>query len=111
MQKRSKYQNVAMLVLHHAYHNEVRDKYFRLLYEAALKGEINRNAFKLYIDRVHMIKFETQLYGSQSQYNSKTKTYEMVTIESKENYEQRFKDLAEGKFDLGRLNLDDYERD
>lgn len=105
----TKYQDVAMWIIHHASDNSIRDKYFILLYEAATKGEIDKNAFKLFIDRGHMIKFGTQLYGTQSEYNAETKTYEMVKIEAKENYEQRFKDLAEGKFDLGRINVEDYE--
>lgn len=105
----TKYQDVAMWIIHHASDNNVRDKYFHLLYDTATKGEIDKNAFKLFIDRVHMIKFGTQLYGTQSEYNSETKTYDMVEIEDRENYEQRFKDLAEGKFDLGRINLEDYE--
>lgn len=99
------FNEVVLWVIHHAESNEIQDKYLSILYEAAVKKELNVEAFKLFLDTIHLNKFGTQLYGTQSQYNKKTRSYEPSPIEQPEKFEERFANLEAGVIDLGRLEV------
>ncbi len=101
----SDFEEVILWVIHHSDSEEIRQKYLPILYEAAKSKELNIEAFKRFVDDVHIHKFGTQLYGTQSVYNSQTKSYEPSPIEQPERYEERFANLSTGVIDLGRFEF------
>lgn len=49
------------MVIHHAQGYAVRDRYFEMLYEAYLNGDINYTAISFFLDRMHEMKFGERL--------------------------------------------------
>lgn len=93
----------AMIVVLHQSDLSALERHFPLLRAAAEVGELPKGTFILFIDRLHMRKFGTQLYGTQELWNPDTQRNETAPIEKPEERQARSERLSNGHFDYGRL--------
>ena len=78
----------AFLIIQHADY-EYQKKYFPLINEAMIKGEIEPRHVALLEDRILMREGKKQIYGSQLKRNDQTGKYELWPIEDEENLDKR----------------------
>ncbi|MBL7806817.1 MAG: hypothetical protein JNN28_03325, partial [Saprospiraceae bacterium] len=89
------YSNVIWLIIQHA-PLEKQEHYFPLIDEAAQKGELDKSAWALLVDRIRMYKGQPQIYGSQVVPDPATGKMKFHTIEDEPNVNKRRAEVGLG---------------
>ena len=101
-QVQESYMDIACIVMQHAPF-EMKEKYIKLIHDAAVAGEFHASTYLHLIDHMHYDKFGTQLYHTQ-RYKGKDETsYRSMDMEDEEGFEKRNKEWKNRIFHYGRL--------
>ncbi len=97
----ARYSGTAFLVLQHS-NLAAMKKYYKIIEQAANKGEFPKSYFALFVDRVRMLSGEKQLYGTQIRSENHGPNY-MYAIEDEINVNKR-------RAEMGLPPLEEYAK-